>query len=93
MLLGENTWTIRDTLIQIAPDMEVLLDDKRPLPDHMPEYIERDFRGRICDVAFIVLQQLIDVEYDQSVFRSLDDTSRDEEIARLKRRGFGSAIV
>jgi hypothetical protein len=93
MLLGENKWTIQDTLSQIGPHMEVLLDDRRPLPDHMPEYIERDFRGRICDLAYIVLQQLIDSEYDQSLFRSLDENGRDAEIARLKRRGFGSVVA
>src|SRR5438132_921597 len=43
MLLGENNWAVRDTLNQIATDLFVLLDDKRPLPDRMPAYIERDF--------------------------------------------------
>lgn len=93
LLVGEEAWTVRETLTQIAADMEVLLNDKRSLPDHMPEYIERDFRGRICDLAFIELQSLINAEYDQSLFRSLDENGRDIEIARLKRRGFGLNIV
>lgn len=93
MLVGENKWTIRDTLTQSAPDMEVLLTDKRPLPEHAPDYMERDFQGRICDLAFIVLQHLIDAEYDQSSFRSLDERGRDEEIVRLKRRGFGLNVA
>jgi len=92
MLLGENSWVVRDTLNQIASDLFVLLDDKRPLPDRMPTHIERDFRGRICDLTFIVVQQLIDSRYDQSEFRSLDDKGRDEYITRLKDRGFGLAI-
>ncbi len=93
LLLGENNLTIRDTLTQIAHDMEVLLDDKRPLPDQMPDFIERDFQGRVCDLAFIMLQSLINDEYDQSLFRSLKNIDRDDEIARLRRRGFGLHIA
>jgi hypothetical protein len=69
-----------------------LLNDTRPLPDDMPEYIECDFRGRICDLAFIVISQLINREYDQSLFRSVDDSGRNEEIRRFKARGFALNI-
>jgi hypothetical protein len=93
MLAGENAATIRQTLEQSAQPLFELLDDRRALPDTMPEYVERDFRGRICDLAFIVLQRLIDPTFDQSLFRSLDDHGRDEEIRRMKSRGFGLHIA
>jgi hypothetical protein len=92
-LLGESAQTVREILIQVGPDKEMLLDDKRPLPDEFSEYVERDFRGRICDLAFIMLQSVVDSEYDQSLFRSLDDNERDTEIARLKRKGSEPGIV
>lgn len=89
LLVAEEAWTVRETLETVKPDLHTLLDDTNPLRDDMPEYIERDFRGRICDLAFGIVQQLLDREYDQSLFRSLDDTGRNEEIRRLKARGFG----
>jgi hypothetical protein len=93
ILFGESPASKRATLSRAASDLEVLLDDKRALPDHMPEYIERDFQGRICDLTFMVVQELLDEKYDPSLFRSLDDDGRDEEIDRLKRRGFGYSVA
>jgi hypothetical protein len=93
MLAGESAATIRQTLEENSQPLFELLDDRRALPDTLPDYIERDFRGRICDLAFIVLQRLIDPKFDQSLFRSLDDEGRDEEIRRMKSRGFGLRIV
>jgi hypothetical protein len=93
MLVGESAATIRQTLEQSSQPLFKLLDDRRALPDTMPEYVERDFRGRICDLAFIVLQRLIDPNFDQSLFRSLDDDGRDEEIRRMKNRGFGLRVA
>jgi hypothetical protein len=93
MLVGEPAWAVRETLMRIQPELLVLLDDKRPLPDHLPEYVERDFEGRICDLTFLVLQQAMNPQYDQSLFRSFDDSERDDEIARLKRRGLGNVVA
>ncbi|MDH5666820.1 MAG: hypothetical protein OEY86_02265 [Nitrospira sp.] len=93
LLVGEEKGTVRETLTVAKPSLDVLLEDTRPLPDEMPEYIERDFRGRICDLAYIVVQQLLDPEVEQSMFRSLDDRGRDAEIRRLKNMGFGLRIV
>ncbi|WON73687.1 hypothetical protein [Nitrosospira sp. Is2] len=87
LLAAEEAWTVRETLSAVKSDLDKLLDDTRPLPDNMPEYIERDVRGRICDLAFIVISQLVNREYDQSLFRSLDDRGRNEEIRRFKARG------
>jgi hypothetical protein len=92
LLAVEDVGTVRETLSAVKPDLDKLLEDTRPLPDDMPEYIERDVRGRICDLAFIVLSQLINREYDQSLFRSLDDRGRNEEIRRFKARGFALNI-
>ena len=87
-----KSWTVRETLAAAKDNLDLLLDDARPLPDEMPDYIERDFRGRISDLAFIVIRQLMEPGYDQSLFRSLDDKGRNEEIKRLKARGFGEAL-
>lgn len=93
MFIGEETWTVRETLAGVKGDLDTLLQDTHSLPDEIPDYIERDFRGRICDLAFIVIQQLISPEYDQSLFRSMDDNGRNEEIKRLRARGIGFGIV
>lgn len=93
LLFGESAAIVRSALSLAAPDLDKLLDDKRALPDNMPEYIERDFRGRVCDLTFIVIQELMDATYDQSMFRSLDEGGRDEEIDRLRRSGFGVNIA
>jgi len=86
LLVSEEARTIRETMAAAQSDFDMLLEDKRALPDNMPPHTERDFRGRICDLAFIVAQQLVNREYDQSPFRSLDDKGRDEEIRRFKAR-------
>lgn len=93
ILLGESPRALREILIQAASDIEVLLDDTRPLTDDMPEYIERDFQGRICDLAFIMLQSVMDPESDESLFRSLNDRERDNEIALWKSKNTGLGIV
>jgi hypothetical protein len=89
LLVGENAWRRRNTLAAVKNSLDVLLEDTRPLPDERPDHIERDFQGRICDLAFIVIQQLILPEYDQSIFRALDESGRDGEIMRLKSRVLG----
>lgn len=93
LLAGEPPYAIRDALIAAKPDLEVLLADKRPLPDDMPGYVERDFRGRVCDLAYVVVRQLLEPEFDQSTFRASDDRERDDDITRLLRTGLGVRIV
>ena len=93
LLTVENALTVRETLSAVKRDLDLLLEDRQPLPDEMPDHIERDFRGRICDLAFIIIQHLISPEYDQSSFRSLDENGRNQEIKRWKARGIGPNIV
>ena len=93
LLFGEDAWAVRESLAAVKSDLDKLLEDTRQLPDEMPDYIERDFRGRICDLAFIIVEQLISPEHDQSLFRSLDDNGRDEQIKRLKASGIGPPNV
>lgn len=93
LLITESPAKIRDSLDGVKDGLNVLLNDTTPLPDDLPAHIERDFRGRICDLAFIVIQQLISPRYDQSLFRSMDENGRNEEIKRLKARGIGLNIV
>jgi hypothetical protein len=93
MLVTENPTRIRDTLRLVKDGLNVLLDDKTPLPDDIPAHIERDFRGRICDLAYIRIQLLLSSRFDQSLFRSMDENGRNEEIKRLKAMGIDLSIV
>jgi hypothetical protein len=93
LLVTESVPVVRDTLEQIAADLEPLLVDKRPLPLDPPPHIENDFRGRICDQAFLVVSELIDPDFDQSGFRAQDEEGRDQAIAKLRRGGFGRGLV
>lgn len=86
-------WTIvsaidvrsRRTLLAGLPgQITSLLADRRPEPDIMPVYIERDFRPRICDHLYVAVQELLDPDYDQSSFRGLTDEGRDLAIRRLR---------
>jgi hypothetical protein len=86
MFLGEDKRTIRDVLARVSAKLDTLLNDKRPLPDDMPAFVERDFQGRVCDLAHGVLCYLNDSEYDRSLFRSLSDDERDAEIRRSRNR-------
>jgi hypothetical protein len=88
MLIGENVWTVREALASVKPDLDILLEDTHPLPDEMPDYVERDFRGRICDLAFIVIQQMISPEYDQSLFRSMDENGRKQRDRSIEIKGY-----
>jgi len=67
-----------------AAQITSLLADRRPEPDTMPDYIERDFLPRICDHLYVVVQELLDLDYDQSSFRGLTDEGRDLAIRRLR---------
>jgi hypothetical protein len=85
MFAGENRRRIRNTLAQVSDELDVLLDDKRLLPDD-PETFERDFSGRICDLAYTVLSYLDDPDFDRSLFRSMGNDERDVEIRRYRSR-------
>jgi hypothetical protein len=85
LLTSESRSTIRDSLKRVKDGLNVLLDDRTAVPDDMPPHIERDFRGRICDLAYIRIQLLLSPKFDQSFFRGLDDEGRDREIEVLKR--------
>jgi len=93
LLATEDQRTVRDALVQAGPGLEVLLDDRRPVPNDLPAYMESDFLGRVCDEAFLVARELLDPEYDSSLFRSLDKEGRDQEIARFKRQAPGAAVA
>jgi hypothetical protein len=86
MLIGQDKATIRGVLAQVSGELDALLNDKRPSPDAMPAFIERDFVGRICDIAYNVLSYLNDPEFDRSLFRSMSDDARDAEIRRYRGR-------
>ena len=86
MLTGESELTIRQILAGMSAGLGPLFDDRTPVPDDMPAYIERDFRGRICDLAFIVVSLLLNPGYDQSPFRMMEDTERDNEITQLRQQ-------
>jgi hypothetical protein len=74
----------RTLLEESTAQIVTLLGDRRPVPDTMPAYVERDFRPRICDHLYVIIQELLDPEYDQSSFRGLTDEDRDLAIRRLR---------
>jgi hypothetical protein len=87
LLAGEEPHVIRAALGESAGDLTALLQDTTPLPVEYPEYIEVDFTGRVCDLAYIVVRELLDRDFDQSGFRALDDEGRDADIRRMVARG------
>lgn len=89
LLTGQRSFTIRDQLGAATGELDVLLGDVAPLPDTQPAAVERDFTGRICDLAFVVVSMLLDPTLDQSTFRSLDEVGRGDAIRRLQARGYG----
>lgn len=95
ILLAEEPRARRDGLLALdGTDLDELLNDKRPVPeDDIPDYIERDFTGRICDLALIMLESLHDPDYDPSHFRQLDDDERDAEIDDFRRRRFSGYVA
>jgi hypothetical protein len=93
MLVTENAATIRDTLRRVKDGLNALLDDKTALPDDVPAHIEQDFRGRICDLAYIRIQLLLSPHFDQSLFRALDNAGRDREIDVLKRSDLSLSVA
>jgi hypothetical protein len=86
LLITETPTAKRDSLrpVNVKAKLNMLLDDRRPLPDRLPAYIERDFSGRLCDLAYVVIQQLLSATFDQSLFQSLENADRDSEILVLK---------
>lgn len=93
LLTGEAPKAIRDSLTSVKPALDTLLDDKTPLPDEIPPHIEQDFQGRICDLAYVRIQLLLSPQFDQSLFRSLDDRGRDQQIEVLKRTNFSMTFL
>jgi hypothetical protein len=93
LLTSERPATIRDSLKAVKDGLHVLLDDKRRVAEENPRHVEVDFRGRICDHAYIRIQLLLSPRFDQSLFRGLEDEGRDREIDLLKRNDFGLALA
>lgn len=92
LLATESASTIRESLQGVKDRLNLLLDDRASLPDVGPDYIEHDVRGRLCDLTYIVVQQLLSPTFDQSLFRSLDNAGRDREITTLKRSDLSDAV-
>lgn len=92
MMIGEGASTVRRMFTDAFSDIVLLLNDRRPIPDTMPAYVERDFRGRICDALYLVLRLLVEPDADLSDFRALDDDERDKVIAQFINRGPGMVV-
>jgi hypothetical protein len=91
LLISEEPHVIRRSLDAAPSDLIELMQDTRSLPVELPEHIERDFTGRIGDLAFIATRELLDHDFDQSEFRALTDEGRDAEIRNLSARMGGIA--
>lgn len=94
MLTGEESWTRRERIADSAAGLSTMLRDKSPIPDELPDYIERDFRGRVCDLGYLVVQELLmEDTFDQSTFRTRDNDGRDQAITQLLSRGFSNPVA
>jgi hypothetical protein len=93
ILFLESPQVVRHSLAEAWPNLTKLLGDQRPLVDAMPPHIERDFRGRVGDAAYIVVRGLLDREFDQSEFRAMTPDERDREVTTLIRNGPGALGV
>ena len=92
LLINESPTARRDRLKEVKEVLNLLFDDRTPLRVDIPAHIERDFTGRICDLAYIRIQLLLSPRFDQSLFRSLDDEGRDRAIDVLKRDDFSAML-
>lgn len=92
VLMAEEAFGVRAALRELAAEAGTLLDDRRPIPDRFPEFVERDFVGRVCDRAYLVLAHLIEPKADLSVFRAADHDTRDQLIRRLRQKLFGGIV-
>lgn len=86
ILHGEPRAVVQDALRAAAAGLDVLLDDRDPLPDERPEHVERDFRGRVCDLVYLVVRILREPQWDESVFVAADAAGRDAAIRVLRAR-------
>jgi hypothetical protein len=93
LLTLEEVRTTREALGGSDAELAVLLRDTSPLPDELPATVERDFTGRVCDLAYVVVRELLDPDFDQSGFRAQDDDERDRAIAQWRSRRTGSTIA
>ncbi|HMJ37818.1 MAG TPA: hypothetical protein VK501_28175 [Baekduia sp.] len=93
LLSVEEPHVVRAQLRDAWPAVGALLRDPSRLPDTVPEYVERDFTGRVCDLAYVVVEELLDHRFDQTSFRVLDDGGRDRAIRELLSGGLGSPPV
>jgi hypothetical protein len=82
ILFFEPSPLIRRSLAEAWTDLAVVLGDRRPLIDmtRCQAAAKRDFRGRVGDLAFLVVRGLLDRDFDQSEFRALTPEERDREL-------------
>lgn len=92
LLSVEDRRTVRETLDASTPELAVLMADNRSVPSELPEYVERDFVGRVCDHAYVVVRELLDPEFDQSDFRGADDEGRDRRIRQWQSQRPGGVV-
>jgi hypothetical protein len=87
LLAAEEPHVVRARLAAAWDAITALLRDPAPVPDELPAHVERDFPDRrVCDVAYVVVEELRDADFDQSTFRALDADGRDQAIAELSGR-------
>ncbi|HTP03428.1 MAG TPA: hypothetical protein VMJ64_18785 [Anaerolineales bacterium] len=73
---------------EAMPVLRALLRDKaRPDPDTSQTPVEIEYPYlRVCDQAYLLLRYLENPFFDETLFRSFDDTNRDLEIQHYNRR-------
>lgn len=89
----EQAFLVPDILTSIALNLSAVFDDTTFIDEELSEKTEVDFKGRVCDLAFIVVKYLLDPNFDRSSFRSASNDERDAEINRLRREGYRRGMV
>lgn len=86
LFAGEDLRVVRDVLAQAYQSLSVLLRDEQPIQHRSELPVERDFQGRICDLAYVVLSLQLSPTKELSEFRAADNDQRTEMISVLLSR-------
>jgi hypothetical protein len=93
VLAAEDRASRPEAAASIVPAVSALFDDRRKLEPLDAGPVEIEYVYRVCDEAYLLLSYAFDANYDEALFRDLDDLERDRAIRDFNRRIDGSAIV
>jgi hypothetical protein len=87
ILASLDSKEIEGLLQTLAPHPVPLLRDSTLTVGTAPvEPVEQEYRYRLCDEAYAMLQYLRNPDFEEDIFRHMDEDERDKEIQALSRR-------